>query len=123
MPRFVQKTLLRVGFSLALIFVHESFAEARPCRVNLIPNGNRLSCGACHVSQFGGGPRNAFGTAVGTLVGLGTCEQFWGPRLAALDSDGDGISNGAELEDPDGTWSLGMPNHYSFGIRHSAFPD
>ncbi len=31
----------------------------------------------------------------------------WGPALAALDSDGDGFTNGEELQDPNGTWEVG----------------
>jgi len=34
---------------------------------------------------------------------LDTCHKFWGPELAAKDSDGDGRTNGEELQDPEGT--------------------
>ena len=30
--------------------------------------------------------------------------------MASLDSDGDGVSNGAELGDPDGIWVVGDPD-------------
>ena len=33
----------------------------------------------------------------------------WNPALAAMDSDGDGFTNGQELQDPLGTWVLGDP--------------
>ena len=33
----------------------------------------------------------------------------WGPALANLDADGDGLSNGFELNDPAGGWIAGDP--------------
>lgn len=40
----------------------------------------------------------------------GGSEEFWGPALAKLDSDGDGFTNGQELQDPNGTWQHRQPN-------------
>jgi hypothetical protein len=37
-------------------------------------------------------------------------DPLWTPALAAMDSDGDTFSNGVELQDPDGTWTLGDPD-------------
>ena len=34
---------------------------------------------------------------------------LWGPALAGLNADGDGATNGAELQDPTGAWSVGQP--------------
>ncbi|MBN2200515.1 T9SS type A sorting domain-containing protein [bacterium] len=34
---------------------------------------------------------------------------IWGAGLAGLDSDGDGFSNGVELQDPSGIWTAGSP--------------
>ena len=84
-------------------------ATARGKRVSQIPNGAALSCNACHTAG-GGSPRNAFGLELETnfLTAAGPAgDVIWGPELAALDSDGDGVSNGAELGDPDGTWVAG----------------
>jgi glucose/arabinose dehydrogenase len=67
-----------------------------------LPNGNVFGCANCHVSVFGGGARNAFGNAVAQVVPPGSTSPFWSTALAALDSDGDGFSNGTELGDPDG---------------------
>lgn len=77
-------------------------ASARDFRVGMLPNGSRFGCGNCHTSSSGGGPRNAFGQAVGAIVGGPARTAFWSPTLAALDSDGDGTANGAELGDPEG---------------------
>ena len=76
-------------------------ADARPWRVEQLPNGSKFSCGNCHHSPYGG-PRNAFGLAVEKEVARGSRAAFWSSVLAAKDSDGDGASNGAELGDPDG---------------------
>ena len=85
---------------------------ARGKRVSQIPNGAAFSCNACHTAG-GGSPRNAFGLELETnfLTAAGAAgDVIWGPELAALDSDGDGVSNGAELGDPDGTWVVGDAN-------------
>ena len=87
-------------------------ATARGKRVSQIPNGAAFSCNACHTAG-GGTPRNAFGLELETnfLTAAGAAgDVIWGPELAALDSDGDGVSNGAELGDPDGTWVAGDDN-------------
>ena len=87
-------------------------ATARGKRVSQIPNGAAFSCNACHTAG-GGSPRNAFGLELETnfLTAAGPAgDVIWGPELAALDSDGDGASNGAELGDPDGTWVAGNPD-------------
>lgn len=75
---------------------------ARSWRVSQVPNGNSFSCTLCHVRPNGAGPKNAFGDAVGSIVGRGSRAEFWSASLAQLDSDGDGFSNGRELGDPDG---------------------
>jgi hypothetical protein len=92
--------------------------HARSCRPDLIPNGHVESCSNCHFSASGGGDRNPFGQDVEARLRLGgtLCEEdtFWDAGLAALDSDGDGRSNGTELQDPEGSWRPGDPDP---GIR------
>jgi hypothetical protein len=60
-----------------------------------------------------GDARNPFGLEVQngflTVVSVNG-NVIWGPELAALDSDGDGATNGEELLDPEGTWTIGDPN-------------
>ncbi len=84
-------------------------ADARSCRVNLIPHGAKFQCSTCHTTPTGG-PRNFFGKDVELVVTRNGCEEFWGRTLAGLDSDQDGLTNGQELQDPAGEWERGMPN-------------
>ncbi|MBU1984483.1 T9SS type A sorting domain-containing protein [bacterium] len=83
--------------------------SARSFRVAQIPNGSVLNCSACHVNAGGGGTRNAFGQLVERSFLVGDNVQ-WSPLLAGLDADGDGVSNGVELQDRFGQWQTGNPN-------------
>lgn len=90
---------LSLGMALGLVFSVVEI-DARNFRQGMLPNAP-ANCNTCHTTG-GGTPRNAFGLAVETLVTPGGREVFWGAALAALDSDGDGFTNGQELGDPDG---------------------
>ena len=68
----------------------------------MIPNGSAFRCSTCHFNPNGGGSRTSFGQDVFSIVGGPSNQAFWDATLAALDSDGDGFSNGVELGDPDG---------------------
>ena len=84
-------------------------AAARSKRVEQVPGGSAASCNTCH-TDGGGSPLNPFGMEIAAnfLTAAGAAgDVIWGPELAALDSDGDGASNGAELGDPEGTWVVG----------------
>ena len=88
---------------LVIVFVGWGQVDARSKRVNQIPNGSALGCASCHVTR--GGPRTLFGQEIErnylTQPGGGG-DVVWNAMLAMLDSDGDGVSNGQELGDPDG---------------------
>jgi uncharacterized protein (TIGR03382 family) len=102
-----------VATSLLALLLPTSSVEARTFRSAQIPNGSLLSCNSCHTSG-GGTPLNPFGATVESSFlapgNVGSAAVQWGPALAALDSDGDGVTNGAELGDPEGTWRPGSPN-------------
>jgi hypothetical protein len=86
---------------ISVYFLPITLSNARPWRVDQIPNGNKFGCLNCHNSSYGGS-RNSFGLSVESVVGRGSRASFWNSVLAAKDSDGDGSSNGEELGDPDG---------------------
>ena len=85
------------------------FLIGRSFRVSKVPHGNKFSCNTCHTNG-GGSPRNAFGLDVEARVTPDGNESFWNAEFAALDSDGDGFTNGEELQDPNGEWREGMAN-------------
>ena len=94
---------------LISLMAFTTFLVSRSARVNQIPNGGKFSCNTCHLSG-GGSPRNAFGLEIEAnfLTSAGANGSVeWGPALAALDSDGDNVPNGVELQDPDGNWTSG----------------
>ncbi|NCF94364.1 MAG: choice-of-anchor D domain-containing protein [Verrucomicrobiaceae bacterium] len=87
---------------LFVLLVFGSSVQARNFRSRMSPNGTVFRCTACHVSPSGGGQRTTFGEAVNSLVSPNGREEFCTPAFAALDSDGDGATNGEEVGDPDG---------------------
>lgn len=100
------RTIEKVVLSAALLFFIAAELEARPFRVNQVPNGNVNSCMTCHTSN-NGGARNVFGQMVGSSFLDGSGNVIWNSNLAMADADGDGFSNGHELQDPFGTWTGG----------------
>jgi len=101
MKKIYTTFLVLVSISTLSVLISRNF---RPSKM---PHGGVDNCASCHVSAGGGGTRTAFGEDVNSLVTAGGTETFWGPNLAAIDSDGDGFTNGQELQDPDGTWIEG----------------
>ena len=95
----------RVLTVLVLVFVGWGQADARPARVGQLPNGSIIGCASCHVNPSGGGTLTPFGRDINNnyLTQPGRSGQVvWNAMLAMRDSDGDGVSNGQELGDPDG---------------------
>jgi uncharacterized protein (TIGR03382 family) len=84
-------------------------SQARNTYPPLVPNGTVFSCSTCHISPNGGGARNPFGLAAGDSNAGPNNGINW-EVLCPLDSDGDGLSNGVELGDPDCVWTSGAAN-------------
>jgi hypothetical protein len=97
-----------VGFSLACISVPGS-AHARSFRVQDVPNGGTFSCVLCH-GELEAKTFNDFGSlALANLEGTGQAQQkhvSWA-GLCDTDPDGDGLTSGEELGDPDCVWTRG----------------
>jgi hypothetical protein len=96
-------------YIFCFLFAFQFIIEARNYRVSQIPNGSKFSCNTCHTSG-GGTPRNDFGKLIQKSFLVQEGSQFntkWGPLLASLDADNDGVTNGQELQDPYGIWTEG----------------
>jgi hypothetical protein len=98
--------LKRFTLLAIMVLLGTQTLNARSFRVAQLPNGSINGCANCHVNPNGGGARNAFGALVGASF-LDGGNVVWNDELASQDSDGDGFSNGHELEDPFGMWSSG----------------
>ncbi|MBS3946137.1 MAG: T9SS type A sorting domain-containing protein [Melioribacter sp.] len=101
MKKYIYIFLFLISSFSASLLISQSF------RVGQIPNGGINSCANCHVSGFGGGPRNSFGQRIEQSFLNSQGNVVWNAQLANLDSDGDGFSNGVELQNPTGIWSGG----------------
>ncbi|XP_050411531.1 uncharacterized protein LOC126826385 [Patella vulgata] len=77
-----------------------------PCKPNYIWNG------VGHQTSAGGGYRNPFGED------FAKAGHLWTKELCGEDSDGDGLTNGHELGDPNCTWSQGSLDPDSTRISH-----
>lgn len=104
----MRRTLANISLGIVFLTITVQITQARPHRVAQIPNGSASGCMSCHTSASGGS-RNDFGEMIEDDY-LSGGNVVWGPELAAADADGDGFSNGHELEDPFGVWTNGTPN-------------
>jgi dopamine beta-monooxygenase len=93
--------------------------DCYPSYQNEIPNGKRVKdCegepvqGVGHVDPRGDGRRNNFG------LDFRDAGRKWTPELCNRDSDGDGVTNGVELGDPECVWSKGKDPAFDMGITH-----
>jgi hypothetical protein len=89
--------MLRVTATFVLTLLAANGAFGYGGYVDMVPNGSVYSCNTCHLN---GGFGQDFSDA----------GVQWTAALAAMDSDGDGYSNGTELLDPGGDWSEGDPD-------------
>lgn len=104
---------MRLGVALMATVMTVATAHALSNYPGFIPNGNSRQCINCHISNMGGGPRNAFGvdvfnTRMGGIPNWAT--------LYSMDSDQDGATNGEELGDPCGCWRRGTAPMFNVDI-------
>jgi hypothetical protein len=100
---------LRILFAVLVMAVGPHSAFARASFQARIPYGTTLACAACHTQVPN---RNAFGDA----FHANSPADSWTAPLANADSDGDGFTNGLELQDPNGQWQEGQPNPGNPGL-------
>ncbi len=98
--------LLTVFF---VIIINYTDIHSREFRAAQLPNGSINSCANCHVSPQGGGQLTSFGRTVSDDYLDNSGNVIWSSSLASRDSDGDGFTNGTELQDPEGNWTFGQP--------------
>ena len=82
-----------------------------------VPNGDRFNCNLCHSNptpvpgEFGF-PLNPFGRDYGAV----RSQPKWNSTLAQKDSDGDGYTNGEELQEPTGDIFNWEPRSIGFEV-------
>jgi hypothetical protein len=93
-----------------LLLAASQLANARSSYKSKIPNALLVTdCngaahrGVGHINAGGGGARNPFGSD------FEAAGKQWTASLCAQDSDGDGLTNGEELGDPNCVWT-GTPS-------------
>lgn len=101
------RSIWKPWMTCAALFVAAGWpirADAVPDFLASVPNSATGSCGTCHTSVP---DLNVFGLEFQNFF-------VWNATLAQLDSDGDGFSNGWELQDPAGTWTTGPAGDVAF---------
>lgn len=101
---------IKINPIVLFLILSSSLIVASDFRVQQIPNGAKNGCLNCHVSSAGGGNRNLFGQMVEKKYLDSGGNVKWGAAMAAEDPDGDGFTNGQELQDPAGAWKIGQAN-------------
>src|SRR5215211_1169198 len=100
-----RKIILLAGLIAASYLFSSQTASALPPSPGKIPNGAKYDCLSCHI---------AGSYVADTQMKLdflhASPTKTWTIALAAIDSDGDGFTNGEELQDPTGAWAMGSPN-------------
>ena len=105
-------TSLAWGWGSAEVQAYETWVAS-------LPNGEVIECAACHVIP--GGDINPFGLEVEKAYEFGS--DIWNASFASKDSDGDGYTNGEELGDPEGDFTILNVGVFSPGDPNSKPPD
>jgi hypothetical protein len=87
----------RISMVMVLMLALAAVALGHGSYVRRVPNGSAFSCNTCHSEEKFQRDFKENGLK-------------WTKALAVKDSDGDGASNGVELQDPEGTWRENRPD-------------
>lgn len=88
-----------VFFLFCICLFNSNNSYSSDIYVTRIPNGSKNTCLNCHSSLQGGN-----NTVISFGAAFRTNQFLWNATLAKMDSDGDGFTNGQELQDPNGVW-------------------
>ncbi|MAQ19059.1 MAG: hypothetical protein CMN30_30200 [Sandaracinus sp.] len=113
-----------LALALVLLAAPGSVAHALESFASRVPNtatatsslGDPLPCITCHNNPDGGaGCEPPAGTGTRPCLNpfgiqFQAAGYNWTPALAMMDADGDGFTNGQELQDPSGSWVFGQPS-------------
>jgi hypothetical protein len=104
------KLVILAGLIAGSFLLSVYSVSAREPAPGWVPNGTKYSCNTCHV------PGNITADTQMLLDFWHTTPTIktWTVALAQTDSDGDGWTNGEELQDPAGAWSVGNPSPGTF---------
>jgi hypothetical protein len=102
MLRLKTSVMVSVICLVSFLIVLTTPANAKLIEVKKIPNGKKNSCDNCH--QPGTESTDKLTPFGNDYMKNG---KKWNSSIAGKDSDGDGMTNGQELGDPDGTWKKG----------------
>ncbi len=111
-------------FIVVVIFLGRStLVDGYPTYQSKIPNGANVEGwpGVGHERSSGGGARNSFGLDFATAKQNHGEDLAWKNELCAMDSDGDGFTNGEELGDPYCTWTPGQEPQFDAFITHPGY--
>jgi MYXO-CTERM domain-containing protein len=93
-----------ISCAAALLLLMPSTSMAKPAFLSAVPNTAALSCNTCHVPGQPKTVRNDFGIDVKANLNGGMPD--WA-AVCDIDSDGDGATNGEELQDVMCQWTGG----------------
>ncbi len=124
------------GAVVLFVFMLAAPASAHEAYQFEVPNtatamsaiGEVKPCITCHDNPDGGAGCRVTGGMSPCLNPFGLAfmanGRRWDPSLASLDSDGDGFTNGQELQDPAGTWVSGeAATGIADYVTRPGFPD
>jgi predicted outer membrane repeat protein len=98
--RLLRKPIVLITLLIGAAFLLNSRSTmAYNMYLTAIPNSSKYSCNTCHTGQVKSDFANA---AIGN--------HTWSLAFANADSDGDGFTNGEELQDPNHAWVSGNAN-------------